>query len=275
MLPWSTSSHLFHVLSSGCFCSFWYSVLSLYFLSSGKIFCCFLVLSFFFLSSTSNYEIVLSSSSLVQATDFPVSTSACIASTILQVWLWENTTLAFCQPVSLISPHSNSSFTVIIILKSHSGHPLAQRDGSVYKKMHADVAAWQMTIIQLQGGKTAVLQLLISSFYNRNQLLSQSCEMTAFPVISHVKFLFTRVTPWIDGHWCNWWRCEKKCFIFMCILLHLPVLQAVSLEAVVHWKGHILGGRMSGGHTWRTTSVKKQWWFSKPPEKRASKQVLD
>lgn len=58
---------------------------------------------------------------------------------------------------------------MISILKSHRGHPLAQRDGSAYKKMHADVAAWHIMIVQFEGGKT-VLQLLIAILYNEVSL---------------------------------------------------------------------------------------------------------
>lgn len=134
---------------------------SLYSLSSAKMLpCCFSVISSLpSWSFAPIYEIVPSPSSLFPAAGSPASTSACFAAAILRVWLWENSTAAFCRPV-LISPHSNSSSTVIIILKSHRGHPLAQRDGSVYKKMHADVAAWQMMIVQFEGGKT-VFKLLI------------------------------------------------------------------------------------------------------------------
>lgn len=71
---------------------------------------------------------------------------------------------AFSSPLAaffLIPAHCNSNATVIIILKSHSGQPLAQREGSVYQRMHTKTyrAEWsEKTAVETQRGERGRLE---------------------------------------------------------------------------------------------------------------------
>lgn len=151
--------------------------------------CIFLGLSFFFV-----IHAVLRNSLSAHWSQLQNSLHRPLPATILRVWLWENASPAFCKLVSLNSPHSNSSSTVIIILESHTDHPLAQRDGSVYKKMHP---------------------LIIEN----NWL---PCFLWNETIMNYLLFwwlnLFHNVTSWTDGHImltvCNWSICGKNVLYF-------------------------------------------------------------